>query len=178
MKKIPLILICFILLFSCEQKLPERTYNARVSGAYKNVRAYTDIPLDLDFNGTASANMYDELTCGGSFKTYGVDLWCYKDMATIYLLDMVSTESRGVLINTGCYMPFQIRYGCRFDGYNFQIENEEHSNDEQKFAHIKSIVWSNDTLYCDFTKQFYTPDGWQVTDCTYVYVKYKDEHYN
>ncbi|MAN28915.1 MULTISPECIES: hypothetical protein [Mesonia] len=147
-------------------------------GWYRLEAAYTDIPLDLNHDGMANTNLFDEVTyCNMSLhlESY-TSHFTYRENRNIVKIAVYTPASK--------YILEQESYStCLFDNYRFyEIEISEESPElniiytypefEDEFrVWIQEVTWEDEIAYFTFKKEFYTSAGtWEEVT---LYMEYK-----
>jgi hypothetical protein len=142
--------------------------------------------VDLNFDGTANTDLSQEFTCVWGNYQYFVEISldgltekgnAYFNVATIVLYNDVNNYDR-IPTDEGCFFYWVKYYGYELvdtSTMEFQFSRIYPSGGkylwEGLFGVLKKLYLQDNHLYLEYEKDFYTPDGWQTTNCYFEFAK-------
>lgn len=174
MKKSVYFLFLMFLSLSCnngDDKLTENhEFQNKIIGEYRLSAAYTDVPIDLNFDGIPQTNVVEEAEC---FVYFPVDFYRaqfringeYKSLwLTIMYRDMESEEQ--CLYDTTMFYDYEVDEGTK----EIVITYRGDAN-ETEYGTLKRVKWIDNVAYYEYEKKFFTSDGWKTVVLTMEYKK-------
>ena len=185
MKTNILVLLFLFALVSCANdddvhKEESHEFRDSLLGWYRLEAAYTDIPLDLNHDGMANTNIFDEVT----YCNMSLHLESYTSHFTYRETQFGDVLEISMYVPRSEYILEEEAYStCLFQNNRFyEIEaNEENleiditydypESQEEDRVWIQEVTWEDEIAYFTFKKEFYTSAGtWEEVT---LYMEYK-----
>lgn len=181
MKKILYMLLAIVIL-SCQKeddlstpKVEENELLKKMAGKYYLVKMYTDVPVDLNFDGVYQTNMFVEIDC----LHHTVLEWLTSDM--VYSASRDHKAMGIYLANSNVYSDTPPLNQCfSQNALVYQIDVDRHTGEftitgrdedrEAEYGRLTAVSWADDILYAEFSMPIFTSEGWQTVN---MFVEYE-----
>jgi hypothetical protein len=148
----------------------------QMKGRYNLEQLYTDVPLDLNFDGEYNTDLYLEIDCVTMFPlaltNATVQYYASSGFRDMGLEVPDSYVYSDVEPYSQCFS--QVSYVYEFD---VNVETKEleitwrFEEPEIESGPLTAARWQDDKLYFEFDKIYFTSEGWQTVKLYVVYVK-------
>ncbi len=181
MKPLHLILL-LVLTISCskddDKEYKVDSFYESMVGRYRLTKMYTDVPIDVNFDGASQTNMLQEIDChlsipfGLYYATFEYQYSYGERLDLAFNVANSQTYSEEIPMQQ-CFLNDQLMYiGILINKTSGEIIINERSINESEYGTLTYGRYENHKFYLDVDKIIFTSEGWQTIPMYFEYEWY------